>query len=106
MISKNIMKLVMNLYLIGASMLPRGGVVSFDLSEDQNSKVTDLCMTVKGPYMNKTKQWEDLLTQDIKNLDSHNILMHYVNLLAKKIGLECVFFKDEEKISVTYKSIK
>jgi histidine phosphotransferase ChpT len=82
--SRNSVKLLLNLCLIAAGSIPRGGVIAVDLS-DGESPVT-IRVEAKGANARLSHNAADILTNAIPTqaIDGHSIQLYFTTLLARE----------------------
>jgi histidine phosphotransferase ChpT len=84
---KNKVKLALNLCLIGAACIPRGGVMHVVIEGDGDA--TRLSVSVKGPNLKLASHVADLLEgrSESGNVDAHGIQPYFTGLVARSTGM-------------------
>ena len=84
MASRTSVKLLLNLCLIAASAVPRGGVITVDLS-GENDAMT-MRVEAKGTNARLSHNATDFLTNAVPNepVDGHSIQLYFTTLLARE----------------------
>lgn len=84
---KNKVKLALNLCLIGAACIPRGGVMQVAISGEGDA--TRLSVSVKGPNLKLASHVADLLEgrSESGNVDAHGIQPYFTGLVARSSGM-------------------
>jgi histidine phosphotransferase ChpT len=84
---KNSVKLLLNLCLIAASSVPRGGVIVVDLEGE--GEAMGMRVEAKGANARLSHGAADLLSGDsaVETIDGHSIQPYYATLLARECGM-------------------
>jgi histidine phosphotransferase ChpT len=84
MASRNSVKLLLNLCLIAAGAVPRGGVVAVDISGDDNALT--MRVEARGANAKLSHSAADFLTNPVPNepVDGHSIQLYFTTLLARE----------------------
>jgi histidine phosphotransferase ChpT len=84
MASRNSVKLLLNLCLIASSAVPRGGVVTVDISGEDNS--TTMRVEAKGVNAKLSHSAADFLSNapPKEAIDGHSIQLYFTTLLARE----------------------
>jgi histidine phosphotransferase ChpT len=84
MASRASVKLLLNLCLIAASAVPRGGVVTVDISGEDNA--VTIRVEAKGANARLSHSATDFLTNAVPNesIDGHSIQLYFTMLLARE----------------------
>jgi histidine phosphotransferase ChpT len=84
MASRNSAKLLLNLCLIAAGAVPRGGVIAVDISGDDNALT--MRVEAKGANAKLSHSAADFLTNAVPNepVDGHSIQLYFTTLLARE----------------------
>ncbi|MGA2493207.1 MAG: histidine phosphotransferase family protein [Roseiarcus sp.] len=97
--AKNKVKLLLNLCLIAQSAIPRGGVISVDLSGQDES----LAMRVeaKGPNPRLASGTTDLIAGRPESgaVDAHSIQPFFTGLVARECGMEVAITVEAESVT-------
>ena len=82
--SRNSVKLLLNLCLIAASSIPRGGVIIVDLSDCEGA--ITMSVQAKGANARLSHSAADILTHPIPTeaIDGHSIQLYFTTLLARE----------------------
>jgi histidine phosphotransferase ChpT len=98
--AKNKVKLLLNLVLIAASAIPRGGVVAVDLSGQDET----LAMRVeaKGPSAKLAAGVADLIAGRPESgaVDAHTIQPFFAGLVARDCGMEIAIASGPETVTL------
>jgi len=98
--AKNKVKLLLNLVLIAASAIPRGGVVAVDLSGQDET----LAMRVeaKGPSVKLAAGVAELIAGRPESgaVDAHTIQPFFAGLIARDCGMEIAIASDPETVTL------
>jgi histidine phosphotransferase ChpT len=80
--SRNAVKLLLNLCLIAAGSIPRGGVITVDLSNGEGAMT--MRVEAKGANARLSHSAADILTNPIpsETIDGHSIQLYFTTLLA------------------------
>ena len=100
---KNKGKLILNLCLIAAASIPRGGLVKVDIVGDGDS--TTIEIESKGPNMRLAHGIPALLSGEPENgsVDAHGIQAYYAGLVARAAGMELSVDATAERIRLCAK---
>jgi histidine phosphotransferase ChpT len=84
---KNKVKLALNLCLIAAACIPRGGVMHVII--DGEGEDTKISVTVKGPNLKLASHVADLLEgrSESGTVDAHGIQPYFTGLVARSAGM-------------------
>ncbi len=87
LLPKNKVKLALNLCLIAAAAIPRGGVIA--LTIDGQDETTSIGLTAKGSNVRLAHGVPALLAgkPENENVDAHGIQAYYTGLVAKACGM-------------------
>jgi histidine phosphotransferase ChpT len=100
LLSKNRVKLLLNLILIASSSIPRGGKLTVDPVGEGPSMGFQL--RAEGPYAKVQGSIEGLLTNgSAEAIDAHAIQPHYTGLLARDAGLKISLTSASESFVLT-----
>jgi histidine phosphotransferase ChpT len=82
--SRNSVKLLLNLCLIAAGSIPRGGVITVDLSNDESAMT--IRVEAKGANAKLSHSAGDILTNAFPTeaIDGHSIQLYFTTLLARE----------------------
>lgn len=82
--SRNSVKLMLNLCLIAAGAIPRGGVIGVDLSEGDGPMT--IRVEAKGANAKLSQSAADILTNAVPSqaIDGHSIQLYFTTLLARE----------------------
>jgi histidine phosphotransferase ChpT len=85
-VAKNRVKLLLNLFLVAYSAIPRGGVLEVTLENPEFDARFKL--TVKGKLMRLPPKFVEISTGSIEEaIDAHSIQPYYTVLLAQECGM-------------------
>jgi histidine phosphotransferase ChpT len=82
--SRNAVKLLLNLCLVAAGAIPRGGVITVDLSDGEGAMA--MRVEAKGVNARLSHTAADILTSAIpaEAIDAHSIQLYFTTLLARE----------------------
>jgi histidine phosphotransferase ChpT len=97
---KNKVKLLLNMCLIGAAAIPRGGLLKVDVTGEGDN--TTLSVTANGPNMRLASGVPLLLQGEPESgsVDAHGIQAFYTGLVARASGLDVKAEATPEKVTV------
>jgi len=83
--SRNSVKLLLNLCLIGNGAIPRGGVITVDLSDGEGAAMS-MRVEAKGVNARLSQATADVLANPIpvEAIDGHSIQLYFTTLLARE----------------------
>jgi histidine phosphotransferase ChpT len=98
---KNKVKLVLNLCLISAASIPRGGQIVVTIHGGEAA--TQIVVSSKGPNMRLAHSVPALLagTPENDTVDAHGIQAFYTGLVAREVGMQIDVRNDAEGIVLT-----
>ncbi len=98
---KNKVKLILNLCLIAAAAIPRGGVINVTITGDGDT--TAVTIVSKGPNSRVAHGIPALLAGEPENgsVDAHGIQAYYTGLVARAAGMEVSVDADAERILIS-----
>ena len=98
-LAKNKVKLLLNLCLIAAATIPRGGVLSVDFTGEGDSIA--LHVTSKGPNPRLANGVTELIagTPEGGRVDAHSIQPYFAGLVARECGMAITVAADAEGVS-------
>lgn len=103
-IPKNRVKMLLNLFLVAYSAIPRGG--SIDITLENPEYDATFTLVSKGRMMRVPSKFAELLTGSIEeSIDAHSIQPYYTVLLADEANMELSYDVTDESITFTAKSI-
>lgn len=103
--AKNRVKLLLNLFLVAYSAIPRGGSVDVVLEAPEFDAVFTL--TAKGRMLRVPPKFLQLFEGKLDEaVDAHAIQPYYTLLLAEESGMEISYVVNEDNIVFTAKLIK
>jgi histidine phosphotransferase ChpT len=96
---KNKVKLLLNLCLIAQSAVPRGGVISVDLSGQDESLA--MRIQAKGVNPRLASGVADLVAGQPESgaVDAHSIQPYFAGLVARECGMEVAITVDAESVT-------
>lgn len=96
-IPKNRVKLLLNLFLIAYSAIPRGGSLSVNLENPETDAI--FTITVKGRMMRIPHKFTEITSGTPEEaIDAHSIQPYYTVLLASEAGMALSARQTEEEI--------
>ncbi len=101
---KNKVKLVLNLCLIAAAAIPRGGQLTVTI--EGGEAATSISLHSKGPNMRLAHSVPALLagTPENETVDAHGIQAFYTGLVARTVGMSIEVRSDAEGIVLSAKA--
>ena len=103
-IPKNRVKMLLNLFLVAYSAIPRGG--SIDITLENPEYDATFTIVSKGRMMRVPSKFAELLTGSIEeSIDAHSIQPYYTVLLADEANMELTYEATDDSIIFTAKSI-
>jgi histidine phosphotransferase ChpT len=101
MASRNSVKLLLNLCLIAAGAVPRGGVIAVDISGNDNALT--MRVEAKGANAKLSHNASDFLTNAVPNepIDGHSIQLYYTTLLARECQSTLNVSSSPETVALT-----
>ncbi len=100
LVPKNAVKLLLNLCLIAASTIPRGGVIAVEL-EGEGEAMT-MSIEATGTNARLPQAASLLLTGgSTESVDGHSIQSYYTTLLARECGMAIGVSTSPESVSLT-----
>ena len=104
LLPKNKVKLLLNMCLIAAASIPRGGVVSVTITGDGES--AGLKVTSAGSHVRLAATVADLVKGEPENgtVDAHGIQAYYTGLVARSCGMSIDLQASPEGVSIEAKA--
>jgi histidine phosphotransferase ChpT len=101
MASRNSVKLLLNLCLIAAGAVPRGGVVAVDISGDDHALT--MRVEAKGANAKLSHSAADFLTNSVPSepIDGHSIQLYFTTLLARECHATLTVSTSPEVVTLT-----
>jgi histidine phosphotransferase ChpT len=98
---KNKVKLILNLCLIAAAAIPRGGVIKVTIDGDGDT--TRVRMEARGPNLRLAHGIPALLagTPENDSVDAHGIQAYYAGLVATAAGMSITVDADSERVAIS-----
>lgn len=103
---KNLVKLLLNLILIGGSTIPRGGVIKVKL--DGDARYPTFTLVCEGKNARIPAQLDRLLRgrpASDQGIDSHSIQPYYTGLLARESKMDLAFDWQDDVITIEAKPV-
>ncbi len=99
-LAKNKVKLLLNLCLISAATIPRGGVLTVDFVGEGDG--IELHVTARGPNARLAAEVADLLAgrPEGGHVDAHSIQPYFTGLVARECGLQVEVAVQPEEVSL------
>ncbi len=97
---KNKVKLILNLCLIAAGTIPRGGTMTVDVAgAGDQARILIHC---KGNYSRVAAGIQSLLNGEPENgmIDAHAIQPYFAGLVAREVGMTVTILSDENGITI------
>ncbi|MBV8473604.1 MAG: histidine phosphotransferase [Hyphomicrobiales bacterium] len=100
---KNKVKLLLNLSLIAMAAIPRGGVVTVDLTGQDDSLA--IRIEAKGPNLRIAHGVADLIAgrPETGAIDAHTIQPFFTGLVARECGMEVTIALDADMVALEAK---
>ena len=97
---KNAVKLLLNLVVIAATAIPRGGRI--DVAVAGTAEAPDFTLKAKGSHARMPPHAEELIagTPEGGTVDSHGVLAYYAGLVARASGLGVTFTLDGDTVTI------
>lgn len=103
-VAKNRVKLLLNLFLVAYSAIPRGGSVDVVLEDPEFDAVFTL--TVKGRMLRLPAKFAQIFEGRLEEaVDAHAIQPYYTVLLAEESGMEISYAVNEDNIVFTARTV-
>jgi histidine phosphotransferase ChpT len=101
MASRNSVKLLLNLCLIAASAIPRGGVVAVDISGEDDAMT--MRGEAKGSNARLSHNATDILTHAFPKemIDGHSVQLYFTTLLARECQAKLDVSSAPESVTLT-----
>jgi histidine phosphotransferase ChpT len=101
MASRNSVKLLLNLCLIAASAIPRGGVIGVDISGEDDTM--SICVEARGSNARLSHNAADILTNAFpkETVDGHSIQLYFTTLLARECQATLNVSTSPESVTLT-----
>ena len=98
LLAKNKVKLLLNLAQIAANSVPRGGVVTVEISGEADATV--LKVTAKGTNAKMQPRFADLIAGKAEGgaVDGHTIQPYYAGLVARESGLAIEIVSEQDSL--------
>jgi histidine phosphotransferase ChpT len=99
--SRNSVKLLLNLCLIAAGSAPRGGVITVDLSKDEDPMT--MRVEAKGANAKLSHSAADILTNAFptETIDGHSIQLYFTTLLARECQATLNVSTSQDTVTLT-----
>ena len=99
-IAKNRVKLLLNLFLVAYSSIPRGGVIEVTLENPELD--AKFKIVARGKLMRLPPKFVEISTGEIEEaIDAHSIQPYYTVLLADESGMELGHSASTEELTFT-----
>jgi histidine phosphotransferase ChpT len=103
-IPKNRVKLLLNLFLVAYSGIPRGGSVDVTLENPEYD--AKFIITIKGKMMRVPAKFVEIATGTLDEpIDAHTVQPYYTVLLAHESGMDLKHVVSEDKITFIAEAI-
>ena len=103
-IPKNKVKLLLNLFLVAYSGIPRGG--SLDVAIEDPEGNARFVLTIKGKMMRVPAKFVEISTGTLEEaVDAHTIQPYYTVLLADECGMDLKHVVSDDKITFIAETI-
>ena len=99
-VAKNRVKLLLNLFLVAYSSIPRGGSIEITLENPEFDAKFKL--VAKGKLMRMPPKFVEIASGHVEEaVDAHSIQPYYTGLLARQCGLGVSIAMDGDAVAVT-----
>lgn len=100
LLPKNKVKVLLNMCLIAATAIPRGGEITVKITRD--AEEANLSVEATGRNVRLAHGVAELLQCNAESgeIDAHGIQAYYTGLVAQNSGMDLSIFNDAEKISI------
>ena len=100
LLPKNIVKLVLNLCLVGSGCIPRGGVLTVDIEGDGDA--TTIRVEARGANARLPHSAARFFSgETVETVDAHSIQPYYALLLADQCGMAVASSAGAEAVTLT-----
>jgi histidine phosphotransferase ChpT len=101
LLPKNQVKLLLNMLVLASSAIPRGGVMTADVTVE--GEVGHFTVTAKGVNARIPPHAEELLAARSENgsIDAHAIQPYYAGVIARAAGMEVKFVIEADMVTIT-----
>jgi histidine phosphotransferase ChpT len=101
---KNKVKLILNMCLIAAATIPRGGVITVTITDVDGH--TDLSVHTKGPHLRLADHVPALMAGEPRtdHVDAHGVQAFYTGLIARECGMDINAQITQEFIEISSRS--
>jgi histidine phosphotransferase ChpT len=99
--SRNSVKLLLNLCLIAAGAIPRGGVITVDLPDGEDA--TTMRVDAKGANARLSHSAADILISAFpaEAIDAHSIQLYFTTLLARECQATLSVSSGQDTVTLT-----
>lgn len=97
---KNKVKLLLNLVVIAATAIPRGGLIDVKVTGDGDAP--EMVIRAKGSHARIPPHAEELIAGTPENgaIDSHGILAYYAGLVARAAAMTVTFSIEGDEVTI------
>jgi histidine phosphotransferase ChpT len=101
MASRNSVKLLLNLCLIAATAIPRGGVITVDISGEDDAMT--MRVEARGANARLSHSAADFLSNALpkETIDGHSIQLYFTTLLARECRATLAVSSSPDSITLT-----
>ena len=101
LLAKNKVKLLLNMCVIAGATIPRGGVITVEISGEGDG--VTLSVTSRGTNARLAAGVRDLLagTPESGKVDAHSIQPYFTGLVARECGMEVDVVVNTDEIALT-----
>jgi histidine phosphotransferase ChpT len=101
---KNKVKLVLNMCLIAAATIPRGGVITVSIADADGH--TEMSVNTKGPHLRLADHVPALMAGEphIEHVDAHGVQAFYTGLIARESDMDVSAQVTPEFIEISARS--
>ena len=100
LLPKNKVKLILNLYMIAAATIPRGGLI--DVTIEGIDEALTITLQASGPNSKLASHVPNLLAGEVEgSVDAHGIQAYYTGLVAAAAGMAVAVQVDDGKVTLS-----
>jgi len=102
---KNKVKLILNMCLIAAATIPRGGVITVSIADADGH--TEMSVNTKGPHLRLADHVPALMAGEprIEHVDAHGVQAFYTGLIARESDMDVSAQVTPEFIEISARSL-
>jgi len=102
---KNKVKLILNMCLIAAATIPRGGMITVSIADADGH--TEMSVNTKGPHLRLADHVPALMAGEprIEHVDAHGVQAFYTGLIARESDMDVIAQVTPEFIEISARSL-